>query len=248
MELSIAVPAYNEAGTIGDALRFLRDYLDEHRGALGWEVTVVDDGSTDGTSAAAEQALGQDERFRVIRHEVNRGKGCAVRTGILAARGRYVGFMDADLSTELSAVAGALSHLGQGADVVIASRRVPGARILLPQPWHRRMASRAFRLAANWLGGLKGVRDSQCGFKFFRAPVAQELFPLLTVDGFLFDVELLALAQRKGHSVVEMPVTWTNRKQSKLRLWPLAYQVPRDLLRIRCRVRRFGRNASHHPS
>ncbi|MBI2918595.1 MAG: glycosyltransferase family 2 protein [Chloroflexi bacterium] len=236
IELSIVVPAYHEGQGIRDALLRLRDYLETYRGPRSWEVIVVDDGSGDDTSAAAAGATQGDPRFRVIRHEVNRGKGCAVKTGMLAARGRYAGFMDADLSTDLSAVVGALSHLGQGADVVIASRRVRGAHILVPQPWYRRLVSRNFRLAANSLVGLKGVRDSQCGFKFFRSAVAQKLFPLLTTDGFLFDVELLGLAQHFGHSVVEMPVTWTNRRQSKLRLWPLAYQVLRDLLRIRRRL------------
>ncbi|MBI2866487.1 MAG: glycosyltransferase family 2 protein [Chloroflexi bacterium] len=236
VQLSIVIPAYNEASGIGTALFSLREYLEALPGLSRWEVIVVDDGSRDGSAMAVEGAVGEDPRFRLVRHERNRGKGCAVRAGMLAAQGRYAGFMDADLSTHLVAVAQALGHLAESKDVVIASRRVPGARIVVAQSWPRRMASQLFRLAAQWLVGLKDIRDSQCGFKFFRGAVAQELFPLLTTDGFLFDVELLALAQRRGYRVLEMPVTWTNRKQSRLRVWPLAYQVLADLVRIRRRL------------
>ncbi len=238
------VPAYNEAGAIGDTLLFLRDYLDSHRGPNSWEAIVVDDGSPDNTLAVATHAAGGDSRIRVMRHETNRGKGCAVKTGVMAARGLYVGFMDADLSTDLSAIASALSHLGQGAHAAIASRRMPGAHILLPQPWYRRQASHAFRMLTRALTGLKGIRDSQCGFKFFPAAIAKELFDQLTIDGFLFDVELLAIAQRRGYHIVEMPVTWTNRRQSKLHIWPLAYHVLRDLWRIRRRLARLDKSAT----
>jgi len=239
VHVSIVMPAYNEAPGIGAALAQVREHLEGLPDIPGWEVIVVDDGSRDDTAAVVTEVARGDGRFRLLRSLENRGKGHAVRMGMLAARGHYMGFMDADLSTDLSAIKPALAWLERGRDIVVGSRRVAGARILVPQPWPRRLASRAFRVACHWLVGLRGVQDSQCGFKFFRGAVARELFSLQTIEGFLFDVEVLALAQRRGYSLVEMPVAWTNRRQSRLRLLPMGYRVLRDLLRIRWRLARL---------
>lgn len=174
--------------------------------------------------------------MRILRHPSNYGKGHAVKTGVGAARGVYVGFMDADLSTALECLDPAMDGLRHGAAVVIGSRRAPGARIHAPQSWTRRLGSALFRRAAGAAVGLDGVSDSQCGFKFFAGAVARELFALQTLRGYLFDVEILAIARRRGHAVREIPVAWQERTHGRSITLRLIYETLRDLGRVRRRV------------
>jgi dolichyl-phosphate beta-glucosyltransferase len=202
-ELSVVIPAFNEAQRLPATLARIR----EHLAGTSYEIVVADDGSSDGTaeraSAVGEQAL------MVVRSERNRGKGHAVRQGMLAARGAQRLMTDADLSTPIEELARLRERARDGFDVVIASRALAGARIEVHQPRYRESVGRAFNLLVRALL-LPGLHDTQCGFKLFSAQAASEIFAAARLDGFGFDVEALVIARRRGYRVAELPVTWRN--------------------------------------
>lgn len=232
MQLSVVIPAYNEAERLGPRLGAVLAYLGER--VPDYELIVVDDGSQDGTAARVGAALAGEPRARLISYQPNRGKGAAVRAGVAASRGAVVLFMDADLSTPVEEVARILQVLAaERADVVIGSRGLPQASIRVRPPLYRRLASALFDQVKFALVGLRRYRDTQCGFKAFRGPVARPLFALGRVDRFMFDVEILFLAEQAGLRIVEMPVAWADMPGSKVRFWAGAVQMIRDLWRIR---------------
>jgi dolichyl-phosphate beta-glucosyltransferase len=168
----------------------------------------------------------------VLHHAVNRGKGYAVRTGMLAATGRYVLFTDADLSTPIEEVSRLLAALYAGADVAIASRGLTESDVVIRQPWWRESMGRTF----NWLVQLltvRGISDTQCGFKCFRREVAQRVFALQRLERFAFDVEVLWIAQRFGYRIVELPITWRNDPSSTVNPIIDSTRMLLDLVRIR---------------
>jgi len=210
---SVVIPAFNEA-------RRLPSYLDdvvsffEGRGEP-YEVIVVDDGSTDDTPALVEARVRELASVRLLRLPVNAGKGAAVRAGMLAARGVYRLFTDADGATPIAEVKRLEPALLAGADVVIGSRVLVDPSVSVAALPHRVAAGRVF----NWLVarlGLRSVADSQCGFKVFSAAAAERLFVGLRTRGFGFDVELLLAAQAAGYRVVEIPVNWADQPGSKV--------------------------------
>ena len=210
---SVVIPAFNEA-------RRLPSYLDdvvsffEGRGEP-YEVIVVDDGSTDDTPALVEARVRELASVRLLRLPVNAGKGAAVRAGMLAARGVYRLFTDADGATPIAEVKRLEPALLAGADVVIGSRVLVDPSVSVAALPHRVAAGRVF----NWLVarlGLRSVADSQCGFKVFSAAPAERLFVGLRTRGFGFDVELLLAAQAAGYRVVEIPVNWADQPGSKV--------------------------------
>lgn len=224
MKLSIVVPAYHEAGRIKESLfeilAFCRRELEE------WEVIVVDDGSTDTTSAEAALA----GRVRLLRNDRNRGKGYSVRRGMLAARYDPVLFTDADLSTPIEEALALHAALEKGNDIAIASRR-PDPRKEVRRSASRRLMAHGFRLAVKLIA-LRGFYDTQCGFKMFRANAVQAVFPLQRLERWGFDVELLYLARKRGLKIAEVPVSWNESSASALRaVTPLEMLV--DLLRVR---------------
>jgi dolichyl-phosphate beta-glucosyltransferase len=232
-DLSIVIPAYNEARRLPPTLAALARTLTER--PERWEVVVVDDGSRDGTADAVRAC--RLPGLRLISYRPNRGKGHAVRTGMLSAAGRIVGFMDADLSTDLSALDRALEALREGWDIAIGSRAVHGARIVVPQPPYRVIATRIFNVLQVVMSGVRGYADTQCGFKVMTATAAQDIFRRARIDGFMFDIELLFLAERLGYRVCEVPVAWTNDPASRLRIVRDTVRMFRDLARIRWRSR-----------
>lgn len=243
MDLSIVVPAYNEEHRIGATLADIERFIGEHTGTT--EVIVVDDGSTDATSSVAAASPIEPA---VIRFAVNRGKGRAVRTGMLAATGRRRLFTDADGSTpidEYRRLASALDSLGDSG-IAFASVAVPGAEVVTPQ--------RGLRPAAGRMGNrliqalvLPGVADSQRGFKLFTADAAQAVFTRCVVDRWAFDVESLAIARALGIPIVEVPVTWEHKDDS--RVTAASYLTTlRDVVAIRRRISRGAhRSISSHP-
>jgi dolichyl-phosphate beta-glucosyltransferase len=232
MHLSIIIPAYNEAQRLGAGLPAILAYLDAR--TPGCELIVVDDGSADGTAAVVSAALAGRPRARLISYPQNRGKGFAVRQGVLASAGAAVLFMDADLSTPLDEIPRLLGVLAaERADIVIGSRGLPEADIRVRPPLHRQAASFLFDQIKYALVGLRRFRDTQCGFKVFRGPVARQLFALSRVDRFMFDVEILYLAERAGLRIHEMPVAWADMPGSKVRFWEGVVNMFRDLWRIR---------------
>jgi len=231
VELSIIVPAYNEAKRIGPSLAAIISYLQTL--PTTWELLVVNDGSRDNTAAVAAEALGDCPDARLIDYAPNRGKGYAVRTGVFAAAGRWVIFLDADLSTPPEEIANALQQLHAGADVVVGSRAHPQAQIEQPPSAYRRLATAVFDQVKYLLVGLRDITDTQCGFKGYRRAAVLPLYQRAVVNRFMFDVEILFLAQRAGLSMVEMPVRWRAAPSSTVRLWEGVYFMIRDLLRIR---------------
>jgi putative flippase GtrA len=228
--LSVVVPAYDEADRIGATAQALRDGLADVDAAGGVEIVVVDDGSHDATADAA-LAAGASQ---VVVQPRNRGKGAAVRIGVLAARGRTVAFTDADLAYGPDQVARALAAVEDGWDVAIGDRRHPDTRTLVPPSRLRAIGSRVI----NWLGYavlLGSYRDTQSGLKAFRSDVAAFVFARTRVDGFAFDVEVLHLVERHQLSLVEVPVVVTNSTRSTVRAAQDAVLLVADLFRIRHR-------------
>ena len=233
--LSVVIPAFEEARRIGPTLAAIRAYLEAR--ALPAEIIVVDDGSRDGTAARAREALTGFPEARVIRLPENEGKGAAVRAGVLEARGDLVLFSDADLSTPISEADKFLPLIENGADVVIGSRAIPGADIRVRQGLVRETMGKFFNRLVR-LVVLKGIPDTQCGFKLFRRDAARSVFGEAEVCGFCFDVEILALCVRRGLGVRQVPVVWLNSPPSKVLLIRSSLRMIADLLRIRLRLGR----------
>jgi dolichyl-phosphate beta-glucosyltransferase len=222
-DLSVVIPAYNEAERLPRSLARIVEFLRGWGGS--YEVVVVDDGSTDGTAARiAESAL-------VVRHDANRGKGHAVRTGMLRARGRRRLMTDADLSTPIEELPRLMARLDEGFGVVIASRAMEASRIEVRQPWYREGMGRLFNVFVRLIA-LPGLKDTQCGFKLFTAEAAADAFGPARLDGFSFDVETLFIAKKRGHRIAEVPVVWRNDAATRVGLWR-GFVAFTDLLRIR---------------
>ena len=226
LRLSVVVPAYGEADRIGETVRRLDAALADLTG--GVEVIVVDDGSSDGTADAA-LAAGADQ---VVVQPRNRGKGAAVRAGVLAGRGRTIAFTDADLAYAPDQIRRVLTAIEDGWDVAIGDRRHPDSRTLAAASPLRSLGSRII----NWLGYavlLGAYRDTQSGLKGFRSDVARFVFARTRVDGFAFDIEVLHLVERHRLSLVEVPVDVANTRRSTVRAVRDAARVLGDLARIR---------------
>lgn len=228
--LSIVVPAYNEARRLPGTLPRVIEYASR----LGEpaEIIVVDDGSTDGTGDVAAAAARPGDPVVVLRSSPNRGKGAAVRQGMLAARFGHVLFTDVDLSTPIEETAKLRAALARGADVAIGSRRLAESDVQMHQPWLRELAGLTFSGLVSVLL-LPGIHDSQCGFKIFRRSIARELFGLQRLDGFGFDAEVLWLARRLGHRVTEVPIVWRDDNRSNIRLVRDSGRMLLDLGRVR---------------
>ena len=227
-ELSVVVPAYQEEDRVGDSLTSLRSWLSEQ--VESWEIIVVDDGSNDRTSSVVGETVAVDDRCRLISYRPNRGKGYAVRTGLAASRGKVVLYTDADLSTPPQEIATSLVLL-QDHDVVAGTRARRESNLVVRQAWYREGMGRVFNLLLRGLG-LASMPDTQCGFKAFRGPVARKLAAELIVDGFAFDVELLARAARSGLRIVEQPVQWHNHPDSRVHAVRDSLQMIGQVLRI----------------
>jgi dolichyl-phosphate beta-glucosyltransferase len=229
-DLSIVVPAYNEAGRIVATLRAILDFVD--RKSLAAEVILCADGA-DGTREAAGELARHDARVMVMGQIARLGKGRGVREGVLRGQGDVIGFVDADYKTPIEELDNLLPHLNAGADVVIGSRKVAGSSIAVPQPLYRRVGSTAFHAVMSRLVGLHGIADTQCGFKFFRREAAHRIFSIQQVDGYMFDVEILRLAMMLGYTIREVPVCWHDDGDSRYNPVTGTIRNARELLRIR---------------
>lgn len=210
-DASLVIPAYREAGRLPKTIPGILEYI--HREGRDWEVRIVDDGSDDETLEVARSYAEQDDRV-VAQAEPHRGKGGAVRAGMLAARAPLRVMCDADMSMPVDMAERILESLRGGADVAIASREAPGAR-RIGEPQLRHMMGRVFNGVVQVLI-LPGIKDTQCGFKGFRADVADRLFRGAMVEGFAFDVEVLYLARREGLRIEEVPIDWTHDEDSRV--------------------------------
>ncbi len=229
MDLSIVIPAFNEASRLGPTLRRVVDYL-RQQGAE-YEVLVVDDGSTDGTAEVAAEFA--QEGVRLLRQEVNRGKGAVLRVGVLASQGREVLLLDADLSTPIEELEKLRPRLAE-AELVLGSRSVAGSDIVQHQPYYRELMGRTFNLIIRALG-VRGLRDTQCGFKLLDGAVARQLFSELTIQRFAYDVELVWLARRHGYRVREVGVRWADSPSSRVNPMTDSFRMFWDVLALRWR-------------
>jgi len=235
--LSIVLPAYNEARRLPPYLETIRHYLDaQYRNA--YEVIVVDDGGSDHLLEALTRICGDWPRFVFIRHPRNLGKGAAVRTGVQAARGDRILFADADGATPIDEERRLSVALAAGAELAVGSRLTADSQVVRRRFWGRAVLGRAFAAVARRVFSLS-VRDTQCGFKMFRRGPAGRLFALSHEDGYLFDIEILALAQQLGYRVAEVPINWADRPGSRLHLWRDAGKILTGLQRVRRRLKRL---------
>lgn len=230
--VSIIVPAWREEKRIGRAVKGLRE-LAQRYPALDEVIVVVEPGG-DETADRAREAAGRDPRFRILENSVHRGKGHAVRTGMLAAAGEIIFFMDADLSVPLAYVQPFVTHLQQRPELagVIGNRRHSGSVITKRQHPLREKAGRAFNRVVRLLG-LHVSMDTQCGFKAFRREASRKIFSEAQIDGFAFDTEILLLARLHGLPIEELPVEWINDPLTKFRPVRDGLRSFYDLLRIK---------------
>src|SRR3954471_15211374 len=229
---SIIIPCYNEEGRIGQTLRLTLDYLAAN--APESELIVVNDGSTDGTGAIARQKLKSAQvATRLLENFPNRGKGGAVRSGLLAARTPIGLFSDADLSTPLEETPKLIEPIANGeVDIAFGSRALDRRLIGVHQPWRREQGGRVFNLLVRLSSGLP-FWDTQCGFKAFRLDVCRPILEAARIEGFAFDVELLLLAQRAGLQLREIPVRWNHHEGSKVRFVHDSVCMLREVLSLR---------------
>jgi dolichyl-phosphate beta-glucosyltransferase len=218
----VVIPAYNERKRLPAYLQEIAAYF----GGRGerYEVVVVDDGSRDGTGAVVENLQDSCPALRLVRLPRNRGKGCAVRMGMLEATGELRLFADADGATPIREVERLEERIAQGADIAIGSRALWDDTRTVQAKWHRAFFGQIFNAIVRCLS-VRGIADTQCGFKLFHAKAAIDLFSVLQTDGYGFDVEVLFVAQRRGYNVAEVPVNWADQPGGKV--W-----VVRDGLRM----------------
>lgn len=231
--LSIIIPAYNEEHRIGDTLKKITAYLSQK--PFTAEIIVADDGSTDRTVKIAEEL--RIPNLRIVKNITNLGKGAAIKNGVSAARGELILFSDADNSTPIEEVEKLISAIEEGYDVAIGSRALPDSNIVVHQPFYRETMGRIFNFLVQLLV-LKGIKDTQCGFKLFRREVAKKVFSEQQLKGFAFDVEILLLARRAGYCIKEVGITWINSPASRVHPLRDASRMFTDLWRLR---RLYGR-------
>jgi glycosyltransferase involved in cell wall biosynthesis len=232
---SIVIPCFNEAARVGETLRLTLDYLAS--AAPESELIVVNDGSTDATASIAREVLENTEvATRLLENFPNRGKGAAVRSGLLAAREPIGLFSDADLSTPLSQTPKLIEPIAHGEiDIAFGSRALDRSLIGIRQPWRREQAGRVFNLLVRAATGLP-FWDTQCGFKAFRLNVCRPIIEAARIDGFAFDVELLYLAHRAGLRIQEIPVRWNHSEGSKVRFFHDSLGMLREVIALRARL------------
>lgn len=231
VDLSIVVPAYNEEHRIPPTLDRLHAFLSAQ--PLRSEIVVVDDGSRDATCAVVEQAMTRIPNLRLVRQSPNAGKGAAVRRGMLAARGQIRVMCDADLSMPPEELPRLLAPIiACTAEIAIGSRYVEGAKTDVKQPLYRVLWSRLCNKVIQ-RSLVPGIRDTQCGFKAFTAEAARDLFRRATIDGWAFDLEILALATKRGFAIAEIGVEWKDDNRSRVNPLKDMWKVIREAVTIR---------------
>jgi dolichyl-phosphate beta-glucosyltransferase len=232
---SLVIPCFNEQQRIGHTVRVTLDYLTAN--APESELIVVNDGSTDATAAIAREMFSQPKiAVRLLENFPNRGKGAAVRSGLLAAREPIGLFSDADLSTPLTESPKLIEPIANGeVDIALGSRALDRSLIGVHQPWRREQGGRVFNLLVRVATGLP-FWDTQCGFKAFRLDVCRPILEAARVDGFAFDVELLVLAHRSGLRIREIPVRWNHAEGSKVSFFRDSLRMLREVVTMRARA------------
>jgi dolichyl-phosphate beta-glucosyltransferase len=228
----VIIPAYNEERRLPASLRRVAAFVQAQPYEV--EVIVVDDGSQDATAAIVEEYAGQYPFVHLVRN-AHGGKGAAVRAGIARGSGRYLIISDTDLAVPIEELPKFLPPQLDGYDLAIASREVEGAR-RFNEPYYRHLMGRVYNLLVRVIA-VPHIQDTQCGFKAFHLPVARQIFPYQTIDGWGFDVEILFIAQQLGYTIVEVPVDWYYGAESKIRPVKDTVRMVRELLLVRRNAR-----------
>jgi dolichyl-phosphate beta-glucosyltransferase len=228
--LSLIIPAYNEAKSIYGTLQSIQSYLNQQD--YTYEIIVAADGD-DGTRELVAELAARAPRIHVIGSAERGGKGRGIRNGVAQARGEIIGFVDADYKTPIEELDKILPWFERGYDVVIGSRALAESRVEVPQPLYRQIGSRGFAIVMHLIIGLWNIRDTQCGFKFFRGAVARDLFARQRIDGYMFDVEVLRLAERSRYRIKEVGVRWRDDGDSRWDPVIGTWKNAQELLRIR---------------
>ena len=233
-ELSVVFPVYNEEAIMKDNLQQVAQTLEQT--GIDFEIILVDDGSKDNSLKIATDLIHSDRRFRLMALKKNRGKGGALKVGVAESRGRKVLFSDMDLSVPFQELTPFLEALDGKFDLAIGSRKAPGAEVLVHQPFFREALGLGFTSLSRFILGLD-VSDFTCGFKMFREAAAKDLFSRMTLSDWSFDAEILFLSDRLGFRRIEIPVTWSNRQETRVRLRKDLLTSLLGLLKIRWRHR-----------
>lgn len=228
IKFTLIIPAYNEAKIIRGTIESVVSFLSKK--TFSWEVIVVDDGSSDTTPEIVKNF--KESNVRLVRLTKNQGKGAAIRAGVKLAKGDSIVFSDADLSVPLKNIDVFIKELEKGSEVVIGSRRVKGAKIVVHQPWLRENMGRVFTFLTNLVTGV-GISDFTCGFKGFSKKAARKIWGSTLVDRWAYDSEVLFLAKKYGFKIGEIPVSWKNREDTRVVLGSAVLTSFTDLLKIR---------------
>jgi len=231
VELSIIIPAYNEENDISNCISVVTEYCENRK--IDFEIIAVDDGSSDQTLDIIRKNASGNPRIHALTNGENRGKGFTVKHGVLESIGKNVLFTDVDMSTPICEYEKLLEYLSQGFDVAFGSRALAKSQLKKKQPWYRmqlgRLANKAIQTV---VPALRGIKDTQCGFKLFRGDAARQIFPLQRIDRWGFDFEILHIARKYGYKVIEVPVEWSHSGDTRIRLrdYPRTLQ---ELFRVR---------------
>ena len=240
--LAVIIPAYNEEVRMLPTLVRINEYMQTQ--PYSWCVVVVSDGSDDQTETHVSDFSRGHSEFSLIANRPNRGKGSAVRNGMLQVEGEWLLFSDADLAAPIEEIEKLLPHLTQATPIAIGSRPLKESKLEIRQPFYREWAGRSFNFLVQLLG-IRGIKDTQCGFKVFRADVARDVFSRCKIDGFGFDFEALMVAKDLGYGIAEVPIRWAHQEGSKVRLLRDGTRMILELIKLRLagKRRRLERRA-----
>ena len=216
--LSIIIPVYNEATRINRNIAEIISFFDRFSAECPCEIIFVNDGSTDSTLDVLHNHIGGRPNYRIVSYESNRGKGHAVRQGILAANGGWSAFVDIDLAVPLAEFERAIPHMNSDDyAVILGSRRMPGSSILVAESFARRFFGEGYRWTSRIF--VPEITDFTCGYKLFRRDAAQKIFRAAKIDRWAFDTEIVYLAKRFGFAILQMPVAWSHDADSRVRIF-----------------------------
>ena len=228
--LAVIVPAYNEEDRIGPTLERLNEYLASQK--YTWKVVVVSDGSTDSTVQIVTKFASSHTGFELIDSHPNRGKGFVVRKGMTEVEAEWLLFSDSDLAAPIEEVEKLILAVERGAPIAIGSRPLKESNLEVRQPWYREMAGRMFNLAVQTLA-VRGIKDTQCGFKLYRQDVSRDVFSRCKLDGYGFDFESLMIARDLGYEIAEVPIRWSHQEGSKVNMLRDGARMLFELVKLR---------------
>jgi dolichyl-phosphate beta-glucosyltransferase len=229
-QISVIIPCYNEEKIIYRNAIKVFNYLKER--FKNFEIIVVNDGSNDRTIEELRK-LENFIKIKVINNKKNQGKGKAVRDGILRSNCDVIMFVDADLPVRVEEIERFLAEIKKGYDIVIASRFLPGAKLIIPAKWYRKIAERIFMFLRMIILNTFEIKDTQCGFKMFKGEVAKKIFSKSKINGFAFESEIIFLAKKFGYKIKELPVLLQNPQESHVKIFKDPFQMFFDLIKIR---------------